>query len=331
MNDSPSSNSRNAPGTPSLDGHLEILRVDHWIKNVFVLPGTVVALAFGGATWTTPTLIACAIALVAMCLVASSYYTLNEILDAPYDRLHPLKCTRPVPAGRVHLGFAYGQWLVLGAAGIALGAAVNRPVALVLAGLWLMGCLYNVRPFRTKDLPYIDVLSEALNNPLRMLLGWYAAGPLIVPPSSLLLSYWFVGAYFMAIKRFAEYREIGDRARAAAYRRSFAYYNEQRLLTSIVFHAAAAMLFLGAFTMRYRVELLLAYPLVALVMAIYLDIAFRENSAAQAPEKLHREPRLMAAVLACALAIGVLCFVDVPIARKVFGPAVRSLQGATTP
>lgn len=331
MNDSPSSNPPTALQRPSLRGHLEILRIDHWIKNVFVLPGVVVALAFGGATWTAPTLIACAIALAAMCLVASSYYTLNEILDAPYDRFHPLKCTRPVPAGRVHLGFAYGQWLVLGTAGIALGAAVNRPVALVLAGLWLMGCLYNVRPFRTKDLPYIDVLSEALNNPLRMLLGWYAAGPLIVPPSSLLLSYWFVGAYFMAIKRFAEYREIGDRARAAAYRRSFAYYNEQRLLTSIVFHAAAAMLFLGAFTMRYRVELLLAYPLVALVMAIYLDIAFRENSAAQAPEKLHREPRLMAAVLACALAIGVLCFVDVPIARKVFGPAVRSLQGATTP
>ena len=28
---------------PSFRGHLAIMRTDHWVKNVFVLPGTVVA------------------------------------------------------------------------------------------------------------------------------------------------------------------------------------------------------------------------------------------------------------------------------------------------
>ena len=55
--------------------------------------------------------------------------------------------------------------------------------------------------------------------------------------------------------------------RAAAYRKSFAYYTPERLLVSIMFYASAAMLFLGAFVMRYRLELILAFPLVALVMA----------------------------------------------------------------
>ena len=45
-----------------------------------------------------------------------------------------------------------------------------------------------------------------------------------------------VGCYFMAIKRYAEYREIGDPARAAAYRKSFAYYTPERLLVSIIFY-----------------------------------------------------------------------------------------------
>src|SRR5207342_2099057 len=121
--------------------------------------------------------------------------------------------------------------------------------------------------------------SEAVNNALRLLAGWFIGSTLSVAPASLILSYWMVGCYFMAIKRYAEYREIGDPARAAAYRKSFAYYTLERLMVSIVFYGSAAMLFLGAFIMRYRLELILSFPLVALVMAIYFAIAFKKDSA----------------------------------------------------
>ena len=53
-----------------------------------------------------------------------------------------------------------------------------------------------------------------------------------------------------------------------------------------MFYASAAMLFLGAFVMRYRLELILAFPLVALVMAIYLGLAFKPDSAVQPGEAL---------------------------------------------
>ena len=56
----------------------------------------------------------------------------------------------------------------------------------------------------------------------------------MIQPASLLLSYWMVGCYFMAMKRYAEFRDIGDQARAAAYRKSFAYYTEERWLVSIM-------------------------------------------------------------------------------------------------
>jgi len=314
-------------GTPTLRGHLAILRVDHWVKNVFVFPGVVVALAFAGLSLSFPMAVAILQALVAICLVASSYYTLNEVLDAPFDRLHPLKCTRPAACGQVHIRLAYAQWILLGALGIGIGWAVTPSTGITLAVLWLMGCLYNVPPIRTKDLPYIDVLSEAFNNPLRMLVGWFAVGSPATPPASLLLSYWFVGAYFMAIKRFAEYREINNPVVAAQYRKSFGFYSEKRLLTSIIFYASSSMLFLGAFAMRYRLELVLAFPLVALVMAIYLDIAFQENSAAQAPEKLHREPRLMVAVVLATIVIASLCFIDLPTVHQLFAPTLPRPAG----
>jgi hypothetical protein len=144
-----------------------------------------------------------------------------------------------------------------------------------------------------------------------------------LPPTSLLISYWMIGCYFMAIKRFAEYRDIGDAARSKAYRKSFAHYDERRLLVSIVFYASQATLFFGAFIMRYRLELILSFPLVALVMAIYLSLAFKKDSAVQRPEGLYREPRLMAAVFSCALLMVVLLFVDVPILKSIFVPSAR--------
>jgi 4-hydroxybenzoate polyprenyltransferase len=181
-----------------------------------------------------------------------------------------------------------------------------------------MGCAYNIPPLRTKDLPYVDVLTEAINNPLRMLAGWYLTGTAVLPPTSLLISYWMIGCYFMAIKRYAEYREIADSARSAAYRRSFAYYTEQRLLVSIMFYASHAMLFFGAFIMRYRLELILSFPAVALVMAVYLSLSFQPDSAVQRPEGLHREPRLMASVVGCAALMMILLFVDVPLIHRIF-------------
>ncbi len=306
---------------PSLLGHLQIARIDHWVKNVFVFPGIVVALSVDRARLASWSWLKFLIGMLAVCLIASSNYVLNEILDAPSDLAHPTKRNRPVPSGRVNIAWAYVEWLALMAAGLMLGLHISKLFTLTLLVLWLMGCIYNVPPIRTKDLPYVDVLSEAVNNPLRMLAGWYLTGCVLIPPASLLLSYWMVGCYFMTIKRFAEFRDM-DHHQITMYRKSFAFYNEQRLLVAIMFYASVAMLFFGAFIMRYRVELILAFPLVALVMSLYLSIAFKPDSAAQHPEGLYREPALMAAVVACSVVIVILLFVNLPILNRIFSPTI---------
>jgi decaprenyl-phosphate phosphoribosyltransferase len=303
-------------------GHVQIARADHWVKNVFVLPGIVVAMSLQHDQWTSLNWVTVLIGFAAVCLIASSNYVINEVLDAPSDLKHPTKFRRPVPSGKVSLPLAYVEWIGLMAAGMALSLRISLPFAGTMLTLWVMGCIYNIPPLRSKDVPYLDVLSESINNPLRMLAGWYMVGTVAVPPVSLLISYWMVGCYFMGLKRYAEYRDIGDASRSAAYRKSFRYYTEQRLLVSIMFYAAHAMLFFGAFIVRYRLELILAFPLVALVMAQYLSLSFKKDSAVQAPEGLYREPGLMAAVIACSVVMVFLLFVDVPMLHRIFEPTV---------
>jgi 4-hydroxybenzoate polyprenyltransferase len=282
-----------------LKGHFEICRLDHWIKNVFILPGLLIAISIYPQSISVSLLVSTVIGFLAAGLVASSNYVINEILDAPFDALHPTKCQRPTPAGHVHIKWGYVQWIVLMLAGLTLASLVSQALVLVLLWLWIMGCIYNISPIRAKDLPYIDVLVESINNPIRLLIGWYIVSPPFQIPVSLLISYWMIGAYLMAIKRFAEMRDISRNISARQYRKSFGYYTEQNLLVSIMFYAATSMLFFGAFVMRYRLELILSFPLIAFIMAMYLNLAFKEDGSAQAPEKLWREKPLMLASFAC--------------------------------
>ena len=311
---------------PTLRGHLQIARIDHWFKNVFVLPGIIAAIGVDAANATGGIWTRIVLGMVSICLVASSNYVINEVLDAPSDLSHPVKRHRPTPSGQVSVPLAYVQWIALMLIGVGIGRFVSTPFAITVFVLWVMGCIYNIPPVRSKDLPYLDVLSEAVNNPLRMLAGWFIGSTGTFAPGSLLLSYWMVGCYFMAIKRYAEFREIGDQRVAAAYRKSFAYYTSERLLVSIMFYASAAMLFLGAFVMRYKLEMILAFPLIALVMAMYLDLSFKEDSAVQRPEGLYKEPKLMAAVGACAIAMVVLMLTDMPVLQRVFNPTAPTIS-----
>jgi decaprenyl-phosphate phosphoribosyltransferase len=294
-----------------LSAHISLLRLDHSMKQVFVLPGIVIATSITGAT-VSPTLFwRAALGLMAIVAAASSNYVLNELLDAPFDRLHPTKCTRPAARGTIHVSLAYAQWLACALVGFLLAAVVSRELFLSVLSLWVMGCLYNIPPVRTKEVPYLDVLSESINNPIRFCVGWYIVTAAVIPPASLLIAYWALGGYFMALKRFSEYRQIGD-VSAALYRRSFRFYTEQSLLVSVLFYAATSMLFFGAFIMRYRIEMIFAFPFIALLMAVYFNLSFTRDSPVQNPEKLWREPRLMALVGACCTVLVITSFVHFP-------------------
>lgn len=312
-----------------LAAYLAIARFDHWVKNVFVLPGVVIAFTTSAQPKWAQFSIRFFLGMLAVGLISSSNYVINEIMDAPFDKHHPTKRFRPIPSGNVLVPLAYLEWLAFLAGGLVLSWGVSLQFAVVMLSLWVAGVLYNIPPIRTKDIPYLDVVSESINNPLRLLAGWYIVGENLPPPASLMVSYWMIGCYFMAIKRYAEYREIADGRVAARYRRSFVHYNEERLLVSILFYASFAMMTFGAFVVRYRLELVLAFPLVALVMAVYLHLSFRPDSATQRPELLYREPALLWAVCACSAVLVVLLFVDLPWLYEFFTPLRSGLPTST--
>src|SRR4029453_8191357 len=182
----------------------------------------------------------------------------------------------------------------------------------------MMGVPSNVPPIRLKEWPYLDVLSESLNNPIRLLLGWFALVTSRIPPISRVLAYWMVGAFFMGAKRLAEYRHLAEPVVAAQYRSSFRHYTEDRLIVSIFFYATASALFAGVFIVRYHAELILFAPVAAALFAYYLRLALKPDSPAQRPERLYKERRfLLYAGLSVALFFTLL-FVRIPALYDLF-------------
>lgn len=309
-----------------LKDYVAIARPDNWAKNVFMLPGVLFAFIVYRTPMDAAFFLKLVLGLASTCLVASANYVINEYLDAEFDKFHPLKSKRTSVVRIVNPVVVYAEWLGLAVAGFGLAYHISVQFLVVAMFLLFMGVLYNVRPFRTKERVYLDVLSESVNNPIRFALGWFIVAPALsvsavdgvalfnsLPPSSIIVAYWMGGAFLMATKRFAEYRLINNPELAGLYRRSFQYYTEHSLLISMFFYALTSAFFLGIFLVKNRVELLLSFPFFALLFAWYLRIGLLDNSPVQGSEKLYTRKWFMLYVVLFCLLLVVLMFVKIPV------------------
>ena len=308
--------------------YLRMARLDHMTKHVFILPGLVLAWALRSPSlegaWMAITL-----GFASAVLVASANYILNEWLDRSFDAHHPDKSRRPAVTTALSPGPVWACYVVCTLGGLVLASRIG-PVFFVTSVLfWLSGVIYNVRPLRLKDKAYLDVLTESMNNPIRLMLGWSMIDQSTVAPMSLLLAYWMGGAFLMGAKRLSEYREIEAGPGVAVlhrYRRSFRHYTQERLLISCFVYALLATLLVGFFLVKYRIEYLVACPLVIALFAHYLALSLRAGSVAQKPEKLFREKMLMAIAATTALALGALSFISIPRLQGLAEPHFLSVE-----
>ncbi|MCG8462633.1 MAG: UbiA family prenyltransferase, partial [Holophagales bacterium] len=138
--------------------YVAMARPDHWPKHVFIVPGIVLAWILhprdpGGLV--LPVLLGFASA----CAIASANYVLNEWLDLPFDRHHPKKSSRPAVRKKISARVVMAVYLGLTAVGLGLAGAVSPLFFGTSTAFLLSGLAYNVPGIRTKDRPYLDVVS----------------------------------------------------------------------------------------------------------------------------------------------------------------------------
>lgn len=130
------------------------LRPRQWSKNLLLFAGILFAAKLGDAVrW-----IEAATAFGAYCAASSAAYLVNDVRDAPHDRLHPLKRSRPVARGELTPKAALAAASTLSLLALALTAALGLSSMGLLVGFLALQVAYT---FGLKHLVLIDVLAIA--------------------------------------------------------------------------------------------------------------------------------------------------------------------------
>jgi 4-hydroxybenzoate polyprenyltransferase len=295
--------------------YLAIARFDHATKHVFVIPGMVLAYILRGVH-SDNVMRSILLGFVCVVMIASANYVINEWLDRDFDKHHPTKSQRSAVSTELKGPIVYGLWLIFLAIGLGAAFFANKVMFLVALVFGAQGVFYNVPPLRSKDKAYLDVISESINNPLRLMIGWAMIDPSTLPPSSIIASYWFGGAFLMAAKRLSEYREIvanHGRDLLVRYRRSFAGYDEAKLILSCFLYALLSSFFLAVFLIKYRIEYIISLPAFAVLFVQYLGLSLQPGSVAQKPERLFKEKSLMVTIFMVVLLFTIATFTDISV------------------
>lgn len=186
---------------PSLRLWFQALRLHQWAKNLLVFVPVLLAGPLASAADYGRTLLA----FLALGLLASAGYLVNDLLDLEADRRHPEKCRRPFAAGSLPLraGIAAVPVLLVGAAAVSL--FLPPAFAIAAGGYLVLTLAYSLA---LKRVALLDVVVLGGLFSLRVLAG----AEVISTP----LSYWlltFSMFFFLSLALVKRHAELDQLAR----------------------------------------------------------------------------------------------------------------------
>lgn len=274
--------------------YLKVMRLDHYHKNIVVVAGMIALFKFQTTRVDLPFLFQLGGALLIVCLASSFSYIVNEMADREGDQYHPKKKFRPVASGVVknNILLVIGGLLLLITLIISYYFYSPYFFATLLC-FFVVSILYNIYPFRFKNIAYLDVFTESVNNPLRFMLGWFAAGVNYWPSSSILISIWCLGGFLMTAKRHAEYIFITNDQERLAYRKSYGVYTPEKLSTFMVLWLVLFNFSFGILIIRVEPATLVMFPFLALFFTWYWWLTHKQDSVVKEPERILEEKNFL--------------------------------------
>lgn len=82
---------------------IELMRPKHYIKNFLIF----IPLVFSKNLFKSEMLLKSLLGFLAFSILASVVYIFNDIHDVDSDRMHEIKCNRPIASGKIDISFAY--------------------------------------------------------------------------------------------------------------------------------------------------------------------------------------------------------------------------------
>jgi 4-hydroxybenzoate polyprenyltransferase len=143
---------------------IKTLRPKQWTKNLFVFA----ALVFDGKLFQRGPLLRTVAGFVLFCLISSTVYVINDLVDIEKDRQHPIKRHRPLASGRLSPRVAILAAVLIAMVCLPLAVWLDWAFGLVAIGYVAVMIPYS---FWLKNIVIIDVMTIAAGFVLRVVAG----------------------------------------------------------------------------------------------------------------------------------------------------------------
>jgi 4-hydroxybenzoate polyprenyltransferase len=272
------------------------LRPQQWLKNGFVLVG----LLFGHAWHDPPRLVQGLYAFSIFCLLASSVYVMNDLIDRDQDRKHPTKRHRPLASGALGVPLALALMAACFAGGFGLLMLSDNRAPWIFFAYIVLNVGYTLG---LKHVVVLDVFIIAAGFMLRILAGTLGIG--IEPSQWLLLCGLMLTLFLGFAKRRAEINALdNEEYNAAAHRRVLEDYSLELLEQLMTVAVAGTIVSYSLYTVSAETvalhgttHLIYTVPIVIYGMFRYLFLLHRRGGGGDAAQQLLSDPHLLAALL----------------------------------
>jgi 4-hydroxybenzoate polyprenyltransferase len=264
--------------------YIRLIRVKHWVKNVFILAPLIFSLNFYKPLYISRTLIMCA----AFCLAASGVYVFNDIADRQRDRLHPKKKDRPIASGAVPVSRALVLAAVLLLAAVAVSAILGLPSFLVVLAYIGMNVAYSLL---LKNQTFVDVMVIATGFLLRVVAGAFAID--VELTHWMLLTTFFLSLFLGFGKR---RKEVLVTEGSTRHRAVFQDYTIELLNSLIIISASLTIITYSLYVVTSKAMIALGrdkfiatIPFVVFGVFRYMFLIYRKNNGGDPAEVLFKD------------------------------------------
>jgi len=148
---------------------LVTLRPQQWVKNLLLFAGLIFSQNFSNLDLLLKSLAAFGL----FCLLSSSVYVVNDIIDIEKDRKHPLKSNRPIAKGEIKISTAVFLFILLALVSLGFSTLLNRSFALMALSYFVLNLVYSRY---LKHVVIIDVMCIAFGFVIRAVAGALVIG-----------------------------------------------------------------------------------------------------------------------------------------------------------
>lgn len=284
---------------------LKSMRPKQWTKNILLLAGLYFPKHEGGSPllFEADSLLRAIIGFFVFCALAGTVYLVNDVIDAPKDRLHPKKRHRPIASGRLSPRAAILAGCILGPLAVVVAYSLSTAFGLCASAYLVLEIIYSLF---LKEVFLIDTMIISMGFILRAVSGIIV---LRTEDQAVPLTPWFVVCVlFLSLliafcKRRAELTAHADRA--ISQRRVLLHYTEGLLDQGIAVSSTAAVL---AYAL-YAVEsvrpwhMLATMPFVIFGIFRYLHLVYAGAGGEDPAEILLRDRSMLGCVAMWAIAL----------------------------